>query len=238
MFFLFSGEGPTDLGVCANNAMRCDGKDYMYGPMTVVVSQIVEKQHKYSLLETEHYGFVSEGALTDRASELKDAKKELGLPGKKRGKETRYFFNNARVFARIAIERKTKLNDEVVAVLFRDSDGTASAGRGLWDDKRQSILAGFEEEGFKKGVPMLPKPKSEAWILCAVKNCYVDCDTLENRSGNDNSPNSLKSELEKHLGNLPDSNTLCQMVEERKIDIEQIKMPSFVAFESNLKAVI
>ncbi len=240
MFFLFSGEGPTDLGECAGNNMQCDGSDYDYGPMTVIVSQIVEQQHNYSLLDSEcfGFGFVSESTLTQRASKLKAAKKALRLPGKKRGKETHYFFNNARMLARIAKERETKLSDEVVAVLFRDSDGTASAGRGLWPDKQQSILDGFIEEQFHRGVPMIPKPKSEAWIICAVKNQYSNCDALEDRSGNDNSPNSLKSELAGHFGSLPNREELCQMVKDRTIDIQQIRMPSFVVFQQRLNEVI
>src|SRR5208282_954653 len=107
-------------------------------------------------------GYVSESHLSHEAIELKAAKKSLGLPGKKRAKETRYFFNNARVLSRIAQEQEIQRNDEVVAVLFRDSDGTASAGRGLWEQKRQTMLDGFEEEEFSRGVPMIPKPKSEA----------------------------------------------------------------------------
>lgn len=237
MFFLFSGEGPTDLGVCTGGTGHCDAGNYVYGPMTVMTDQIVEDRHGYSLLAGQHYGYVPKATLTDRASELKAAKKALGLPGRKRGKETRYFFNNARVLARIAKEREEELNDEVVAVLFRDSDGTASAGRGLWPEKHQSMLDGFAEEGFAKGVPMLPKPKSEAWVICAVKNQYQGCDALESRSGNDNSPNSLKKELEDHLGRLPDRATLCQMVLARIIDIEQIGMPSFRAFRDRLEEV-
>jgi hypothetical protein len=144
MYFLFSGEGATDLGMCADNAETCEGGQYQHGPMTVVVDQVAERRHHYSLLETGHYGFVSRHTLADRANELKAARKALRLPGKKRAKETRYFFNNARVLARIAGERHVELKDDVVAVLFRDSD-TASAGRGIWEDKRKSMLDGFEE---------------------------------------------------------------------------------------------
>jgi len=44
-----------------------------------------------------------------------------------------------------------------------------------------------------RGVAMIPKPKSEAWLLCALKNKpYESCEKLEDRSGNDDSPNSLK----------------------------------------------
>lgn len=239
MFFLFSGEGPTDLGLCAGGARTCDGADYEYGPMTVIVGQIVEQRHHYSLLETGHHGFVSKGTLTDRAAELKATKKALGLPGKKRGKETRYFFNNARVLARIAKERETELSDEVVAVLFRDSDGTASAGRGLWPDKRQSMADGFVEERFSRGVPMIPKPKSEAWIICAVKaNPYQSCEELENRSGNDDSPNSLKRELRDILEDKPTRDSLNSMVSDRRIDFRQIDMTSLNSFRERLEEVI
>ena len=91
--------------------------------------------------------------------------------------------------------------DDVVAVLFCDADGTAPAERGQWDDKFQSMLSGFEKEGFNRGAPMITRPKSEAWILCAMKYGYQGCDVLEERSGNDKSFNPLKKELEEHTGN-------------------------------------
>ena len=69
--------------------------------------------------------------------------------------------------ARIAKEREVETKDNVVAVLFRDAD-TATAGRGTWAEKRQSMLDGFAEEGFARGVPMIPKPTSEAWLLCVA----------------------------------------------------------------------
>lgn len=238
MYFLFSGEGPTDLGVCATESYACEAEAYNHGPMTIIVDQIVEEKHGYSFLESEHYGFVSKHMLTDRAGELKAIRKSMPLPGKKRVRETGYFFNNARVLARIARERRDTVDDEVVAVLFRDCDGTASAGRGLWPDKQKSMMAGFEEEGFSRGVPMIPKPKSEAWVLCAVKNHYQGCQPLEKRSGNDDSPDSLKKELEEHIGSLPSRQELCEMVSNRVIDIHRIDMLSFDRFQSRLKEVI
>ena len=41
MYFLLSGEGPTDMGVGS-------GDDYKCGPMAVIVDQIVESKHDYS----------------------------------------------------------------------------------------------------------------------------------------------------------------------------------------------
>ncbi len=238
MYFLFSGEGPTDLGCCSGNAQACEGDRYHHGPMTVVVDQIVDARHNYSLLETRQYGFVSRRMLTDRASELKAAKKEIRLPGKKRTKETRYFFNNARVLARIAKERERKLKDQVVAVLFRDAD-TGTAGRGTWDAKRKSTLDGFDEERFPRGVPMIPKPTSEAWILCGMRpNSGRGSPAIEDRSGSRKSRQPLKSELEDRLGHPVSREELCEIVAERRVDIERIAMPSFVAFRSRLENVI
>jgi hypothetical protein len=238
MYFLMSGEGPTDLGTCINNSPRCFANEYDHGPMTIIIDQLVEQEQGYSLLESAQYEYVSKSMLVQRASELKAARKSLGLPGKRRAKETRYFFNNARVFARIAKERADELGDEVVAILFRDSDGTATASRGLWSEKHRSMLDGFAEEEFSRGVPMLPKPKSEAWVLCALKNQYEGCNTLEDRSGNDNSPNSLKKELQKHLGEPPTREVLCRLVTDRAIDVQRIEMPSFIAFAERLSEVV
>jgi hypothetical protein len=64
----------------------------------------------------------------------------------------------------------------------------------------RSMLTGFEVEHISTGVPMIPKPKSEAWILCALRNNYQHCAKLEDESGNDRSPNPLKQQLEDYLG--------------------------------------
>lgn len=237
MYFLLSGEGVTDMGSCADGAPACDGESYNFGPMAVLVSQIVEAVHNYCFTETGHFGFVSESALASRASELKAVKKRLGLPGAKTKKETRYFFNNARVMARFANEKAAELGDEVVAVLFRDSDGTASADRGLWERKRQSMIQGFAEEQLARGVAMMPKPKSEAWILFALKYNYQKAEALENRSGNDHSPNNLKDELEAHAGQLLRED-LNELISSRQVDFEKMDMPSFQAFKADLEKAI
>ena len=102
MFFLFSGEGPTDLGHCSGGSELCDGADYLHGPMAVFVDRLVEAKHHYSLLESGQFGFAAKSALMTVAGESK-SKKGLRLPGQKRSKETLYFYNNARAIAKIAI---------------------------------------------------------------------------------------------------------------------------------------
>jgi hypothetical protein len=244
MFFLLSGEGPTDLGRSRSEVPIALGENFEPGPMAIIVSQIVEKCHGYSPLVSQVCGFVSEAQIIIAAARIK-GRRRLGLPGRKREGETGYFYSNARVLARIAIDLSTSRSDDVVAVFFRDADGSASAGRGNWDAKRQSMLVGFAAEGFAFGVPMIPKPKSEAWFICALKaSPYQGCDPLEDRSGNDDSPNSLKSELETILGRPPQRDEaslrelLNSFVENGTIDFERITMPSFRAFRRRLESLI
>ncbi len=239
MYFLLSGEGSGDIGSCDEGGEPCEGEGFRHGPMALFVDRLVQAKHGYSPREASWWGFVSESALARRALELKEAK-EMRLPGKKRGRETGYFFKNARVLARIAVEIGRKKNDEIVAVLFRDADGTASSERGLWERKYQSMLDGFAEEGIRRGVAMIPKPKSEAWILCALRpDLYQGCGVLEDRSGNDDSPDSLKKELRKLLGlGVAVTETLVARIEDGSIDPLHIEMPSFTAFRKRLEDVI
>lgn len=235
MYFLLSGEGPTDIGHCSDNKNACEGSSHLQGPMAIIVSQLVEQRLHFSFMNTRYYGFVSKRELVRKSAIFKYQKKSLRLPGKKKPKETGYFYRNARALALCAKDKEAELKDEVIAVLFRDSDGTASADRGLWKNKWDSIIQGFSDEGFEHGVPMIPKPKSEAWIICSLKNNpYQGCEALENRSGNDKSPNSLKGELTAILDGLPSREQLCEMVNNGAIDVNRIEMPSFLAFKKAL----
>ena len=239
MYFLLSGEGETDMGVCSRSMIRCEGSDHQEGPMAIIVSQIIEQRFDFSFMETRYYGYVSKRDLKQKVSRFKRRKKSPRLPGKKVPKETSYFYKNARALALCAKDKEIELNDKVVAVLFRDSDGTASADRGLWEHKWDAMIRGFSDEGFKRGVPMIPKPKSEAWIICCVKNNqYQGCRALEDRSGNDKSPNSLKGELAEILDGLTSRKQLCEMVKNGTIDHNKIDMPSFLSFKRALLALL
>ena len=163
----------------------------------------------------------------------------MSLRGKKKPAETKYFFENARALASIARNKATEVDDNVIAVLFRDADGTSSAGRGNWNDKRNSIIAGFRAEDYDLGVAMIPKPKSEAWLLCATKqNPYQHCDCLEDESGNDKGKSPLKEQLVKSLVGKTSSFDMAQLINNKQIDITRIDMLSFNIFKSDLEKVV
>lgn len=239
MYLLLSGEGPGDIGVCNPSADCCDRTGFSEGPMAIIVDQLVEAFQGYEMshLETLRVSYVSEAYLA--ANKLPPRKKAMALKGKKKPAETKYYFENARMLAEAAKVKSEEEGDKVVAVLFRDADGTASAGRGHWSDKRQSMIEGFKAGDFDLGVPMVPKPKSEAWLLCATKdNPYQHCVALENEPGNDKSENSLKDQLSASLAGNSGTGHLNQLVTDKTIDAKQIDMPSFNDFKIDLQNAV
>lgn len=239
MHLLLSGEGSGDVGICCPTSELCGGEQFTAGPMSRIIDQLVEASQDYvfSHLDNHCVSFVSESYLASNKPGRE--RKSMELRGKKRPAETKYFFANARALAIAAKEKEKEVECKVIAVLFRDSDGTASAGRGLWQDKWDSMINGFEKEDYGFGVPMIPKPKSEAWLLCAVKdNPYQACDNLENKSGNDKSPNSLKKQLAEALNGNSSTTELNEMLNNKQIDVHRIYMPSFRKFKDRLDLVV
>ena len=137
------------------------------------------------------------------------------------------------------LKKSEKNKDKVLAVLFRDSDGTASSGRGEWQLKRDSMKNGFAAESYDLAVAMMPKPKSEAWLICALKeNPYQACDALEDRSGNDDSPKALKTEFDTLLNEHPSKRTINELIDGNDIDADRIDMESMKAFKADLKIAV
>jgi hypothetical protein len=112
--------------------------------------------------------------------------------------------------------------EDRVVVLFRDGDGTVTSTRQEWAQKLQSMLDGFAVEGLTTGVPILPKPKYEAWWLCALRDGYQNCQQLEDEPGNDASPNSLKSQIEAYLGEPATRLLLNDKIDADAIDLDCI----------------
>ncbi|HHB94704.1 MAG TPA: hypothetical protein ENK88_06135 [Campylobacterales bacterium] len=228
MHLVLSGEGNSDIGKLSHSL-----EEFIPAPMYYLIDKIIEQQFKYSFYELtpELITFIPKKRL------LEESKKFKSFAGKKKGQSTAIFYKNARALAKIAQDKSKELNDnDVIAILFRDSDGTVSSINGMWEDKVKSIEYGFKFKDFNRGVAMVPKPKSEAWLICALKDkSYENCQKLEDRSGNDDSPNSLKKELDS-LG--IDSTEINEMIQNGTINIEKIDMPSFKYFVDRLNRLL
>ena len=208
--------------------------------MAVIVSKIAEDVLGYSPAATGALEHVTE---RERVRLTKEEPKTF-IIGKRRGFETAHFFKEARALARFA--KKEMAVDHVprCVVFFRDADGTRSTERGLYEMRLKSIQDGFAAEEYEFGVPMVPKPKCEAWLICALQDiAYQNCAALEvGLSGNDNAPESAKKQLEKLLTNrgntvaelsfLVEDDTICALREEMK------DMASFRDFDKRLRDVL
>ena len=101
------------------------------------------------------------------------------------------------------------------------------------------MLDGFEIEEVVNGVPMIPKPTSEAWILCALRENYQNCENLENEKSSPDSKNPLKDQLEQHRGEQGTRSILNDKIDCGELDINKIvDMPSLNVFKERLDEVL
>lgn len=245
MIVVLSGEGRSDLGACNNAQGYCSGDTFALGPMTVLVDQeIASHSHfEYSPLECapETYLYVSETWLSEKIRARKQDRRKTSLTGKKHGQETGYFHINAWMLGEAAKDFEQQHQDIAIAVLFRDSDGARSAAGSEWSAKWQSMHSGFQRSGLgARGVPMLPKPKSEAWLLCAVANDYQHCQALEALPGNDDSPRSAKMQLQAALGGDASTEAQLQWLQTYGFDHQRaaVGMPSYQCFQDSLRGAL
>ncbi len=238
MKLLISGEGSSDIGTCNNAQGVCMDEMFSPGPMTIWLTRFLLEWAGYDLLAIpEAVVFVSEKTLAQ------DAKQSTGrmqaLRGKGKQVETGLYFSNTR---QLGLRAKVMSRDDdvpVMAVFFRDTDGTRSAPGQLWQAKWDSMLNGFKSVEFDRGVPMLPKPKSEVWLLCATKQGNHSHEVLENISGNDQSPNSAKAQLDQFFGEHQSATQLAEWCQTNPVDWSKLMtLPSFKAFYDRLQSVV
>lgn len=235
MKLFLSGEGPTDIGRMAPSP---GGEVFVAGPMAWMVDKLLEQRLGYSLLELhesggETVGFIHKASLTAMGKPSQPGKPLLS--GLKHGKGQAFHARSAQCLGLLAKASESP----AVAVLFRDGDGTNSAPRQEWREKFDSMVRGFAMAGFASGVPMVPRPKSEAWLLCGLKDQpYQNCDPLEEAPGNDGSPRALKTRLEGMLGHEASAEEQAAWVRDGTIDPQQIHMPSFAAFRDALDSAV
>ncbi|MCK9315756.1 MAG: hypothetical protein M0Q48_06400 [Verrucomicrobia bacterium] len=227
MHFILAGEGPSDLGKKDNE------RGFIKGAMTHIVDAISKKGYK----RLPEYQFLTENDV----KKLKNKKNHRNILA--RGREAKPFDEIFLSAFYLGEEAKHK-GESWGVIFFTDTDGTCSAPRDLWEEKVKAMQRGFDSSGNPYGIPMVPRPKSEAWLLgyyqkgLPKQNAYNHCERFEEMSGNDASPNSLKKLLQEALD--PERNPYDLITEEELHDIEweNIKMPSFNLFRKRLENVL
>ena len=229
MLILVSGEGPTDIGKASGNYDLYAPGSWDPGPMAYFINSIIYNTLNFEPLDSMSMWFIPEVSLNSISRTLKPM--TLG--------QNKEFRKAARVLLASAVKLSQETNCEVLPILFRDADGSRSQrSLGRWKEKHDSIDFCMDRKQEVMHVcPMLPNPKSEVWLLCALKNNYQSCNQLEDISGNDNSQNSAKSILRECLGTEATQECLVELMKESVIRPEAINMPSFNAWKDDLSSM-
>ncbi|KPM01486.1 hypothetical protein [Vibrio splendidus] len=240
---IVSGEGRTDIGGSHSGQAIATGVDFEKGPMYILIERMLARfvpDWNADLWETNplEVSYVSHGFLKRKAKERAKGNGKFTFASKTLHQEHNGKYKHTRELAGLATERGCQL-----AVYFIDTDGRnedKDDSSQLQQKIVQALNEGYIKGGFNGGVAMVPKPTSEAWLICHCQTSpYANCSILETRlSGNDNCPdeNSPKKELERFIGVGYDDALVFDKVE--TLDIDQLDMPSFNRFKDDLKSAI
>jgi hypothetical protein len=204
----------------------------------VLADRMIESEIGFSPLQADRALLVTASDI-QRVAKSEKLHPPLVLPGAGRARGYGGFAKMAAALSHRARELELEEGDAAVAILFHDSDGTQSSPRDHWEKVVAAVQSGFDAMGFGCGVAMIPKPKQEAWLLCAIRQPpYSHCEHLESESGNDASPKALKAQLRAAHGDDVNTAVMVGWIEDGRVDPAMIDMPSFNRFRSDLRLAL
>ena len=228
---LVTGEGGSDMGGSNNSHSISSGASYNLGPMALLAVRLLQKiipdwnEDNIDFQSPNNWMTCISG--NELARQAKGVRKHR--PSTKLKKGFVEHANRATTMAGYA-----KDNGHQLAFYFHDTDKCD------FDDLHQSIMLGFNGIEGVHGIPMIPKPTSEAWLICSQKqDPYAHCTALEiELSGNDaaSDENAPKKVLARLLGQEATTEQQYEMV--AGIDITRIDMPSYNQFKTDLTTAI
>lgn len=223
MFFIISGEGNSDIGKSNEHP----------GPLVTCL----EKLSEFVSDDTFCYDIISESELTARTKEITRDRKMMLLPGSKyKSRNLSHIRRLAHTLGYLAQKQK-----DAGALLFRDCDFTHSEisnPHEYYQDMVKSIETGFAmADGFKFGVAMVPKMRSETWLLAHYqKTPYMNSDRFEELPANDKAEHSAKAILAQFLN--CSIGELYEHITPEDIDWDKIDCSSFLFFKKRFLYVL
>lgn len=232
---LVTGEGNSDMGGPTNSQPISTGESYNLGPMALIAIRLI--QRLLPEWNEEYLDFNSPNTWVTLISGNELARQTKGIqkhrPSKKLQKGFVWHANRATQMALYAKE-----NGHQLSIYFHDTD------KFNYEHLHKAVKHGFDYVEGIQGVPMIPKPTSEAWLICGRKeDPYAHCTALEtDLSGNDaaSHQNAPKKVLGRLLGleNGREPTTELQYAEAERVDISKIDMPSYNRFKEDLTSAI
>ena len=240
---VMTGEGPTDMGTCNNSQAICTEDQLYVGPIARLMFKTIQQYlPNWNIDNLDQDNPSAHMTLIDEVwlkSKCKEKKRGLIRPSKAVAKGMIVHAQRAQVLAEHA-----RSNDHQMAAYFHDTDGTRSQLAGMPDRQEkltQAIKEGFRAARFEEqGLAIVPKPTSEAWLICGAKEePYQHCAVLELQlSGNDKSPKAApKAVLGMMLGEQNYTRSDLNHLVDR-LDPAQIDMPSFNSLREQIQTAI
>ena len=229
MRFFIAGEGPSDL---------CDKTTGKPGLLLQALRQLAEAMN---LGESPEFVGVSQMELSVSSGRAKREPRQMFLRGNKRmDGELSAIGRRAEALARHVNERVEE-GEECGAVLFTDCDFTNRSVNQPDTYHAQVIIAiegGFAVvDGFRNGVAMVPKMRSESWVLCKYQDIpYAPGNKFEALPANDHSPNCAKKVLAQFL-ELP-VDEMYECICDDDIDWTKISCSSYNFFRRRFEFVL
>ncbi len=231
MKFVLSGEGPTDIGKIDYVTRSFDP-----GPMTYFKDAVVHEKTGVSPLKT--HSADGDVILCIHKKELSAQGRSMKavFPGKKSPQGTAYFIKNSRALGYKAKEIANKTGSPTIAVLFKDADPTRSHDD--YEAKCASIMIGFKQAGFDRGVPMIPRQIMEAWLLDSLDwqgKAHPDFETV---TGGRHSEHPDKEQLANILDGQTSQYNLVDTVLDGTFDQSRITVDWYQRFKARLEEVL
>jgi hypothetical protein len=188
------------------------------------------------------HGLVGEYQLLTRgdiSQEIKRSKRSISSRPKEVNKELYSIYKAAQCMG-----QKVADCGQDGAVYFHDADRTGSTPLGQAQRIELAINTGFAAANCRAGIPMVPNPRSEAWLLAYFQKnlqrqtMYNKAERFEDLPGNDKSPKSAKKLLAEALGCAEPDIYGIVMEKINEIDWARVSMPSFNRFKCRFEKLL
>lgn len=229
MHFLLLGEGPSDLGL-----KDIDGT-LKPGLMTILLETLRRRDDR-SFSEWDY-------TLYTRI----EAKKSMKSPrfSAPRGDAPNKPFRNSFFVAMWLAKKACEKSESCGVVYFEDADRTNTSPKNVNLKLEKAIMDGFKRCQFDSGVPMVPNPRQEAWLLGYYQEwlpggcSYQNCQRFENLSGNDAAPHQKNAKKLLDSALVKACKKHCDMESEvSTIEWDRVNMPSLNRFRDRLSYVL
>lgn len=229
--FIFCGEGSTDLYY--NEIYQ------KQGPLKDCVDQLLDffwDNRNYIQFKQ-----VSRPEVSQSIKGKPEKKTYIARGAKNKFPDHRSIAASAKCLAQKAEETAMEYDEphKWGVIYFHDLDANTKASVDeIYNDSMNAMNEGFDSVSFPHGVPMIPKTRSESWLLCLLdSDGGVNKRYFEDLPMSDKSPNSGKKVLAAVLDVSEDESY--SRIEEKRDTFDWIGLqaPSFLVFRDRLKTV-